>query len=291
MEKKFCFTCGKEINQRKIFCDKNCYMARKNYRLQSEETRKKIAMSNSKPMSEERKKAISNSRLTKIDEKLIEKLQYYWSLKYLNPLVIKDLCDLKRRGRIYERLFKEYCKVEQHKFMPADWYPEDYQKLIELANQGVWYKTIAKMLSSSLNQITNICKKLNIQRNTRKPDAYTNTTSKLELKVLSWLEDAGYELNEQYSVGNFYFDAHVKNTCILIEINGDYWHCNPRVYTNGPINELQKRLMRRDFAKKSCAKERGYKQITVWENDINLDEEKSKMWLLKKVKEYESTAN
>jgi very-short-patch-repair endonuclease len=287
MENK-CFTCGKAIDSKRHFCSKECHYRRKNYRRHTEETRQKIAAGNSKPFSEERKKAISQARLFKPTQELLEKLRHYWSLKYLNPLVIQDLCDLKNRKALYHRLFIEHCNVEQYKFMPSDWYPEDYQKLIELASQGVWYVTIAKMFSSSLNQITGISKKLGLPIQTHNPDAYTSTTSKLEKKVLSWIVESGYEINAQFHIGNFYFDAHIKNTNILIEVNGDYWHCNPKVYTNGPINDLQKRMMRRDFAKKGCAKINGYRLITIWENVVRKDNELAKDWLLKKVKEYES---
>jgi G:T-mismatch repair DNA endonuclease (very short patch repair protein) len=50
---------------------------------------------------------------------------------------------------------------------------------------------------------------------------------------------------------------------------------------------MQKKLMRRDFAKKSCAKIKGYKLITVWENDIRKKDSNSKDWILGKIREYE----
>lgn len=281
-----CFTCGKSIPELKTFCNKECYFRRKNYRKQSEETRRKIASGNSKPMSLERKLAISKSRLNVPSKELLEKLQWCWSLGYLNPLVIKDLCGIKRNGAFYNRLVAEYCRTEQHKFMPSDWYPEDYEKLIELASQGIWYQTIAKILSSSLNQVVNISKKLGLPINTHKPDPWSSSTSKIESEVLKWLKDEEIRISQQFSLGKFYFDAHVIDTNVLIEVNGDYWHCNPRVYLSGPINEMQKRMMRRDFAKKAFAKSKGYKLITVWENDVRKDSSSSKQWVLKKIKEY-----
>jgi hypothetical protein len=82
---------------------------------------------------EEKLLSVILNRLFEPSQELLDRLHRLWSLRYLNPLVIKDICGLKRRGRIYERLLSEHCKVEQFKFMPSDWYPEDYQKLIELA--------------------------------------------------------------------------------------------------------------------------------------------------------------
>ena len=60
-------------------------------------------------------------------------------------------------------------------------------------------------------------------------------------------------VDTQFPLGNFFFDARIQNTNVLIEVNGDYWHCNPKVYVNGPINEMQKAHIRRDFAKKAYA--------------------------------------
>lgn len=101
--------------------------------------------------------------------------------------------------------------------------------------------------------------------------------------MISWIKDHLYEVETQFQMGNFLYDAHVKNSNILIEVNGDYWYCNPKVYTSGPINEMQKSHLRRDFAKKNHAKQQGYYLITVWEKDIKETPEKIKDWILNKI--------
>jgi len=42
--------------------------------------------------------------------------------------------------------------------------------------------------------------------------------------------------------------------------------------------------MRRDFAKKSYAARQGYYLVTVWEKNVKDDPEKTKEWLLIKIK-------
>lgn len=282
---KYCFTCNKEIKETKIFCNTECYLKRKGYNKHSEETKKKIAKGNSKPFTEERKKNISKARTSVIPNSLIKKLDELWSLKYLNSFVIKELAGLSRRSRIYDNLYKKHCRHEQLLFMPKDWYPEHYLKLIELANQKIWYKEIAKILGFGEKQILNISKKLGLPINTRNPNAWSCVISKPELLVISWIRDANYEIDTQYQLHKFLYDAHVKNTNILIEVNGDYWHCNPKVYVNGPINDLQKSHMRRDFAKKGFAIKAGYYLITLWEKNIKENPEKTRDWLLGKIKQ------
>jgi len=281
---KLCHTCHKEINEKNNFCNKNCYFLRKKYNNHSEETKRKIAKGNSKPHTEARKKNISKAKTKPIEKSLLLYLENLWSLKYLNPIVIKDLCGLSRRSRIYENLVNSYCKYEQYKWMPSTWYPEHYQKLYELANQKIWYKQIAKILGFGQKQVLCVMQKLGLPINTNDPDRWKCIISKPELLVLNWIKEENYEVETQFHLGNFFYDGHVKESNILIEVNGDYWHCNPKVYKKGAINEMQKSHVRRDFAKKGFAAKQGYYLVTIWEKDIKEKYEKIKEWLLNKIK-------
>jgi G:T-mismatch repair DNA endonuclease (very short patch repair protein) len=281
-----CHTCKKQIADTKSFCSKRCFFSRKNYRNHSEETKRKIAIGNSKPFTNERKRAISDARTFKPAEELINNLQSYWKLRYLNPCVIAELCGLKNHKAIYVKLVKEHCKIEQLKFMPKNWYPCHYEKLLELGSQNVYYKDIAKVLGFGSKQVYAIALKLNLRLNRRDPNAWQCVTSKPEKLVCEWLNNSGYQLDMQFPLGNFFFDARIQNTNVLIEVNGDYWHCNPKVYVNGPINEMQKAHIRRDFAKKAYASKMGYYLITLWELDLKQKPVEMNQWLLKKVREH-----
>ena len=278
---KKCHTCKKEIIENRIFCDVNCYFKRNKYRQHTEETKQKIAIGNSKPMTVNRKLAISDAKTYKPSQELLEKLDYLWSFGYINKKIIRELAGV--GPCVYKRLFKEYCKIEQYKFMPSNWYPEHYQKLIELSAQNIWYKQISKLLGFCAKQIFLISKKLNLNVNTHNPNAYESFSSKPEALVISWIKNEKYNVSTQFPLGNFLFDGHIHNTNILIEVHGDYWHCNPKVYKNGPINEMQKANIRRDFAKKAHAKNQGYYLVTIWEKDINDDLERIKNWIINKI--------
>lgn len=292
---KCCPACNKEIsNSLKIFCNKVCYRNRKKFHTykHSNETKNKIAIANSKkPFTKERKKAISIARTFVPASDLIEKLNDYWKLRYLNRRIIMELCGLSKNKSIYQRLFKQYCNYVQLEHMPINWYPQHYETLIKLGKQNVYYIDIAKTLGFGKKQVYCIAQKLCIKLNRKNPNAWSCVISKPELQVIDWIKNAGYKINTQFQLGNFLFDAHIVNTDILIEINGDYWHCNPKVYKNGPINEMQKAHMRRDFAKKACALQHGFKLITVWEFDIRNSKNNIHEWILKKVKEYDVRTN
>lgn len=288
---KQCFTCGKPIVQNKTFCNKRCYFARIGYRKHSEETKRKIAVGNSKPFTTERKKAISAARTFVPSDELLQKLQSYWALGYLNPRVIKKLCGLEKHGSLYARLQKEHCVVKQLRFISPQWYPEHFEKLIELGRQNVYFRDIAKLLGFGEKQVYGTALKIGLKLNRRNPQAYSSVISKPEQLVMSWLRDVGHTIVPQFVNGNFVFDGHIEQTNILIEVHGDYWHCNPKVYKSGAINEMQKLHQRRDFAKKAYATRMGYYLITIWELDIKTRADETKAWLLKKVEEHKCKMN
>ena len=55
---------------------------------------------------------------------------------------------------------------------------------------------------------------------------------------------------------------------VIIEIQGDYWHANPRIYNENNYTEVQIKNIRRDKAKKTFLKNKGYKIFYFWEYDI-----------------------
>jgi G:T-mismatch repair DNA endonuclease (very short patch repair protein) len=59
---------------------------------------------------------------------------------------------------------------------------------------------------------------------------------------------------------------------IVIEVQGDYWHGNPKFYQE--FNEVQQKMINRDKRKKKVLEKMGYKVLYLWEYDIkkNIEE-------------------
>lgn len=97
-------------------------------------------------------------------------------------------------------------------------------------------------------------------------------TSKLEEKFAKeFLEKLGIDYVYQFkaeSIGR-YFDFYVKSNNIIIEINGGYWHSDPRLYEGKELNPTQKRNKRVDELKKKWALAHGIPIIYIWEKDIH----------------------
>jgi len=82
------------------------------------------------------------------------------------------------------------------------------------------------------------------------------------------LDDMGIDYYFQYAVDGYLYDFRIKNQNILIEVDGDWYHCNPE---RGIIPEyaIQKHTVEHDLVKDKAAKDNGYTLLRFWENDIN----------------------
>jgi hypothetical protein len=92
------------------------------------------------------------------------------------------------------------------------------------------------------------------------------------------LEIFGENIKEEFGYGGFVFDFKVDR--YLVEIQGDYFHCNPETRHAIPKNDMQKNNLERDERKRNFVKENlEYELIEVWENDIINNIEKVKICL------------
>lgn len=92
--------------------------------------------------------------------------------------------------------------------------------------------------------------------------------NRIEQIVYDRLKEMG--LDFEYSVILDYkqFDFGSKKHKILLEVQGDYWHGNPILYTKKQLNDIQKRNIKKDKDKAIFAKEHSIKLYSIWETDI-----------------------
>lgn len=99
--------------------------------------------------------------------------------------------------------------------------------------------------------------------------------SKLENRVARVLDSVGIRYVRQYGLLNEYgkvvgvFDFWLPDIGILLEVNGTYWHADPRVYRRDRLTIAQRRNVAIWRRKVRFVKQVGIPLAVVWESDFN----------------------
>ena len=282
----------------RFFCSKNCLDSyKRKYHIgtkKSLETRTKIAKSNSKPLTEVRKRNISLARRKPYDlnpddmirlDMLLEKPYYSYRL-------ISESLNLK-----YNRVI-QYSKshtdsdiikantiriVNKHRKARTIW--NDIDALTWLAENVQKYTRdeISKKYNIHLRGMTTDSDMLKYFGKTYKRASYSFhggiTSPEFEFKTFLDLNGINYEYNKMISVTDtvgkiiYYSVDFVINDNIYVEIQGDYWHGNPKIYERSSLNGVQRSNINRDSRKKAqlITLKSPIKYYQIWEHDINND--------------------
>lgn len=96
--------------------------------------------------------------------------------------------------------------------------------------------------------------------------AKTNTIPHQELKSI--IEQFGLKYEEEKIIEYWSFDFYLNDYYLYIEVDGDYWHSNPKFYPDGPKTKSQKINWARDISKNNYCLKHNLKLVRFWENDI-----------------------
>lgn len=78
-----------------------------------------------------------------------------------------------------------------------------------------------------------------------------------------------YEQQSRFNFGEKYYLCDFKiEDKYIIEVQGDYWHGNPKLYDEISLNETQKAMIKRDVNKRYELEQLGYIVIYIWEYDL-----------------------
>lgn len=264
----------------------------------SEATKQKIAAGNTgKIFSEERKKAISRANKKKLSPEFIAQARVVLSKKCCSfEAAIRHL-GLKPTKAVRLALEEQGVEIcEDLKFF--SWsidYPTG-KKLLSYLKLNIHWCEIQERTGLTQKQIHGARLKLekahgfSYKPERKKPGGYKPT--KIELQVQSMLDEMGIEYELEFSHDNFFYDFRIKNTSLLIEVNGDYWHANPSVYPDKEsLNETQRKMVRRDHYKRRVAREHGYYVLYLWEHDLKNQPDAVRITLERYVKNAREKAN
>jgi len=111
-------------------------------------------------------------------------------------------------------------------------------------------------------------KMIKLRKDWIKNNGFKCETSDLEKHFELITSEHNIELESQYYLDGKFFDFWIPNTNILIECDGNFYHCNPNTHPT-PIYEIQKGNIKNDIIKNQIAKDNGYLLLRFWESDIN----------------------
>lgn len=94
------------------------------------------------------------------------------------------------------------------------------------------------------------------------------TVSKVEKQFGCFLTKFGIELDSQFRIAYKFYDFKVKDKNILLELDGDFYHYNPKTQGGKPANSMQRKNMKNDKIKNALAVVNGYKLLRFWEDDF-----------------------
>jgi len=82
----------------------------------------------------------------------------------------------------------------------------------------------------------------------------------------------------QQKIDFYLVDFFLPDHNLIIEVQGDYWHGNPRSFPN--LNQIQKINQRRDKAKKTFFENKNFRILYLWEYDLknHIIETKNKIY-------------
>ena len=148
------------------------------------------------------------------------------------------------------------------------------QKKLDKENKTIVTNYLKKFLKINNIRYRNFKESVQTKRNLEKLSKNgTRMKNGLNNKVANILKEMNKEFETEYPIENRIYDFKIKDKNILIEVNGSYWHCDPRLYKEDYINKKigysAKEVWEYDYLKTQLAQKYGHKIITVWELDIN----------------------
>jgi G:T-mismatch repair DNA endonuclease (very short patch repair protein) len=99
-----------------------------------------------------------------------------------------------------------------------------------------------------------------------KASNYGDDTS-IEKFIYDLLNEWNIEYKPQKAIRYINVDAMLPAYNTVLQINGDYWHCHPKLYPE-PKNNIQRKNIEKDKVALDIIKKAGHHLIEIWEDDI-----------------------
>jgi len=214
----------------------------------------KQAIEKIKEIKQNRKKGIENSSSFKSRNRTSTQIGYWIDKGFTEKQAIEKVKERNNTNSVESIQKRNNCNLEE---------------AIEIRNE------ITKKWQTTLENKTEEEKKIINLKKIPKNRANV-TISNAEKELFKILKCGRQLVLEREDLPTHYvFDLYKRKK--IIEYNGDYWHCNPKIYNKDYYNErlgvTAEVIWRKDFYKIQRAKELGYEVLVIWESDYKKDKE------------------
>lgn len=282
-EKKFCIICGSVIEGiGNKFCKKECYAKYRTGKKRPEFAQKiKQIMIDKSESYKGTDRAKNMSKAKKQEPLTSEEWEKLKRTKEIYPWITNTEVFIEKTK--LNRKIKKGLKEEIHKFIRIGkidsffnvkiqkWDIEKFDNFKKDILKKPWDEMLLEYCISK-SEFFRLKEYFNIENYVYKHHNFYNTKPEQMFEQLLINKNVKY-VREKYINNNRWRVDFVIEDLYYIEINGDYWHANPRVYLNKTLTKVQENNIKNDSLKKEFILSVGKKLFYVWEMDLynNID--------------------
>ncbi len=158
-------------------------------------------------------------------------------------------------GEEKSKKIKEKMK-KNHKGLLGKHHSEETKSKLSIVHKGIKHteEAIEKIKKARLNQI------------------FPKKDTSIEIKIQNFLKLLGIEFFTHFYIKEiehkYRCDIFIPSMKLVIEADGDYWHANPKIYSEEILNEKQKWKREMDELRTQELIEKGFKVLRLWEFEI-----------------------
>lgn len=192
------------------------------------------------------------------------------------PIITKSkdkvICCRNHYKKVSEGTLCKPCSLDLQKGEGNPFYGKKHNKStikkISKARKG---KGIGEKNAMSKKENRDKVREKFLNRIKKSPIKYSSR-SKDEIKIYDELKKIYKKTTHTFIMKPYIYDVFVPELNLIIEYNGDYWHCNPNKYTSEYYhkhkNKTAKEIWMYDKNKIDLLIEKGYYLEIVWESDF-----------------------
>jgi G:T-mismatch repair DNA endonuclease (very short patch repair protein) len=268
----------------------------------SEKRKGQTSWMKGKKHSEETKKKISNATKGRIvsvatRKKMSERIISAETRKKISERIIsaetRKKISLAHKGRKYpDRITSLETRKKMSESRKGRIVSEATRKKMSIIHKGRKYpdRIVSLETKKKISDANSTPERKAQQREIRSKQKFPFKDSKIELQTQQILKDnkISFETQKLFKLSKSYHRADITiESDKVIEVNGDYWHFNPKYYSGKSIQRMRGKKLKvkekweDDKYIVNGMKAQGYKVLVVWESELKKELDKTTKKILK----------